>query len=39
MSNYSRDTVPARFPQAKGTTLARELFTSTLWMSGIAMLK
>ena len=39
MSNYTRDTVPAKFPQAKGKSLARELFTSNFWMSGIAMLK
>ena len=39
MSNYSRDTVSARFPQAKGTSLARELFTGNFWLSGLAMLK
>jgi len=39
MSNYSRVTVSARFPQAKGTTLARELFTSNFWPSGLARLK
>jgi D-arabinose 1-dehydrogenase-like Zn-dependent alcohol dehydrogenase len=39
MSNYPRDTVPAKSPQAKGTNLAREIFTSNFWMSGLAMLK
>jgi hypothetical protein len=39
MSNYPRDTVPAKVHQAKGTNLAREIFTSNFWMSGLAMLK
>src|ERR1700740_195728 len=39
MSNYPRDTVPAKSPEAKGSNLAREIFTSNFWMSGLAMLK
>src|SRR5258708_19880569 len=39
MSNYSRDTVSARFPQAKGIGRAQELFTDNFWLSGLAMLK
>jgi hypothetical protein len=31
--------VPAQLTEAKGTSLARELFTSNFWMSGLAMLK
>ena len=39
MSNYSPQTVPRQFTGAKGTSLARELFTSNFWMSGLAILK
>jgi hypothetical protein len=39
MSNQTQETVPTQFTEAKGTSLARELFTSNFWMSGLAMLK
>jgi Protein of unknown function (DUF1569) len=39
MSIYKQSIVPAWLAEAKGTSLAREVFTSNLWMSGLAILK
>ncbi len=39
MSNEIREVLPTQLTEAKGTSLARELFTSNFWMSGLAMLK
>ena len=39
MNNHAPEAVPAQSTEAKGTSLARELFTSNFWMSGLAMLK
>src|SRR5258708_36604437 len=39
MSNDIREVLPTQLTEAKGTSLARELFTSNFWMSGLAMLK
>ena len=39
MSNDIREALPTQLSEAKGTSLARELFTSHFWMSGLAMLK
>ncbi|WP_263365531.1 hypothetical protein [Edaphobacter bradus] len=39
MGNYTNGTVPIRFTETKRTNLARELFTSNFWISGLAMLK
>ena len=39
MGNYTNGTVPIRFTDAKRTNLAREVFTSNFWMSGLGMLK
>ncbi len=39
MGNFTQETVPTEFSEAKGISLARELFTSNSWMSGLAMLK
>jgi hypothetical protein len=39
MSNFTQETVPTEFTEAKGTSLTRELFTSNFWMSGLAMSK
>src|SRR6516164_5017246 len=39
MDDYSHETVPTQLTEAKGTSLARELFTSTFWMTGLAILK
>ena len=38
MTNFTQETVPTEFTEAKGTSLTRELFTSNFWMSGLAML-
>src|SRR5579863_10318198 len=39
MGNYTQETAPTRLTKAKGTSFAREVFTSNFWMSGLAMLK
>jgi hypothetical protein len=39
MGNYKQSTVPTWLAGAKGTGLAREVFTSNFWMSGLAILK
>jgi hypothetical protein len=39
MNNHAPEAVPAQLTEAGGTSLARELFTSNFWMSGLAMLK
>ena len=39
MSNDIREVLPTQLTEARGTSLARELFTSNFWMSGLAMLK
>ena len=39
MNNHAPETAPAQLTEAKGASLARELFTSNFWMSGLAMLK
>ena len=39
MGNYKQSTVPTWLAEAKGTSLAREVFTSNFWMSGLAILK
>src|SRR5260370_26186268 len=39
MSNDIREVLPTQLTEAKGTSLARELFTSNFWMSGLAMLR
>ena len=39
MTNRAPETVPAQLTESNGTSLARELFTSNFWMSGLAMLK
>ena len=39
MNNRAAKAVPAQLTEAKGTSLARELFTSNFWVSGLAMLK
>ena len=39
MTSYRHETVPASVTEVDGTNLARELFTSNFWMSGLAMLK
>ena len=39
MNDRAPQAVPAQLTESKGTNLARELFTSNLWMSGLAMLK
>ena len=39
MNNHAREAVPAQLSESKRTSLARELFTSNFWMSGLAMLK
>lgn len=39
MSNEIREVLPTQLTEAKGTNLARELFTSNFWMSGLAMLR
>ncbi len=39
MGNYTQETAPTRLTKAKGTNLAREVFTSNFWMSGLAMIK
>jgi hypothetical protein len=39
MGNYTEETAPTRLTKAKGTNLAREIFTSNFWMSGLAMIK
>ena len=33
------ETAPTRLTEAKGTSLAREIFTSNFWMSGLAIVK
>src|ERR1700733_3282811 len=39
MGNYKQSIVPTWLAEAKGTRLAREVFTSNSWMSGLATLK
>jgi Protein of unknown function (DUF1569) len=39
MGNYTEETAPTRLTTAKRTNLAREIFTSNFWMSGLAMIK
>jgi hypothetical protein len=39
MNDRAPQAVPAQLTESKGTNLGRELFTSNLWMSGLAMLK
>jgi hypothetical protein len=39
MNNRAPQAIPAQPNESKGTNLARELFTSNFWMSGLAMLK
>ena len=39
MNNHSPEALPSQLTPAKGTLLARELFTSNFWMSGLAILK
>ena len=39
MGHYKQSTVPTWLAEAKGTSLAREVFTSNFWMSGLAILK
>ena len=39
MNNRAREAIGAQLTESKGTSLARELFTSNFWMSGLAMLK
>lgn len=39
MGNYKQSIVPTWLAEAKGTSLAREVFTSNFWMSGLAILK
>ena len=39
MSNYTQETAATRLTKAKGSSLAREIFTSNFWMSGLAMVK
>jgi hypothetical protein len=39
MSNHGEETAPTEFTEAKGTSVAREMFTRDFWMSGLAMLK
>ena len=38
MNNRVPQAIPAQLTKSKGTNLFRELFTSNLWMSGLAML-
>lgn len=38
MGNYTEETAPTRLTKAKGSNLAREIFTSNFWMSGLAMI-
>jgi Protein of unknown function (DUF1569) len=39
MGNYTQETAPTRLTEAKGASVAREMFTRDFWMSGLAMLK
>ena len=39
MGSYTQQTAPTRLTKVKGTSLAREMFTSNFWMSGLAMIK
>jgi hypothetical protein len=39
MGNYTQETAPTQLTKAKGTNLAREIFTSNFWMSGLAIVK
>jgi hypothetical protein len=39
MSNYMPESVPTKVTAAKGTSLARELFTRDFWITGLAILK
>src|ERR1700747_1878701 len=39
MNNHAPEAVPAQLTEVKRTSLARELFTSNFWMSGLAMVK
>src|ERR1700751_4755396 len=38
MNNHGPEAVPTQLTEAKGTSFAREIFTSNFWMSGLAML-
>jgi hypothetical protein len=39
MNKLAPQAFPVQLTKSKGTNLFRELFTSNLWMSGLAMLK
>jgi hypothetical protein len=39
MNNHGPEVVPTQLTATKGTSFAREVFTSNFWMSGLAMLK
>ena len=39
MNNHGPEAVPTQLTEAKGTSFAREVFTSNFWTSGLAMLK
>jgi AraC family transcriptional regulator, regulatory protein of adaptative response / methylated-DNA-[protein]-cysteine methyltransferase len=39
MNNHGPEAVPTQLTKTKGTSFAREVFTSNFWMSGLAMLK
>jgi hypothetical protein len=39
VGNYTQETAPTRLTKAEGTSLAREIFTSNFWMSGLALVK
>ena len=39
MNNGTHQAVPTRFTEAKSTNLVGGVFTSNVWMSGLAMLK
>ena len=39
MGDRTQETVPTQLTEARGTSFAREVFTSNFWMSGLAILK
>jgi hypothetical protein len=39
MGNGNQETAPTRLTEDKGTSFAREIFTTNFWMSGLAMLR
>lgn len=39
VGNHSQETASTRLTKAKGTSLAREVFTRDFWMTGLAILK